>query len=81
MPGMDRNAQEELKAHLMQTDESFRRLVNEHSDLAHKLEDLASRPYLSELEQIEEVRLKKRKLHAKDQIEAILRGYRAQNVA
>jgi uncharacterized protein len=78
---MDRNAQEELKAHLMQTDESFRRLVNEHSDLAHKLEDLASRPYLSELEQIEEVRLKKLKLHAKDQIEAILRGYRAQNVA
>jgi uncharacterized protein YdcH (DUF465 family) len=78
---MDRNAQEELKAHLMQTDESFRRLVNEHSDLAHKLEDLASRPYLSELDQIEEVRLKKLKLHAKDQIEAILRGYRAQNVA
>ena len=78
---MDRIAQEELKAHLMQTDESFRRLVNEHSDLAHKLEDLASRPYLTELEQIEEVRLKKLKLHAKDQIEAILRGYRAQNVA
>ena len=78
---MDRNAQEELKADLMQTDESFRRLVNEHSDLAHKLEDLASRPYLTELEQIEEVRLKKLKLHAKDQIEAILRGYRAQNVA
>ena len=78
---MDRNAQEELKAHLMQTDESFRRLVNEHSDLAHKLEDLASRPYLSELEQIEEVRLKKLKLHAKDQIEARLSRYRAQNVA
>ncbi len=78
---MDRNAQEELKAHLMQTDESFRRLVNEHSDLAHKLEDLASRPYLTEVEQIEEVRLKKLKLHAKDQIEAILRGYRTQNVA
>jgi uncharacterized protein YdcH (DUF465 family) len=78
---MDRNAQEELKAHLMQTDESFRRLVSEHSDLAHKLDDLASRPHLTEQEKIEEVRLKKLKLHAKDQIEAILRGYRAQNVA
>jgi uncharacterized protein len=78
---MDRNAQEELKAHLIQTDESFRRLVDEHTDLAHKLENLASRPYLTEQEQIEEVRLKKLKLHAKDQIEAILRGYRAQNVA
>ena len=78
---MDRNAQEELKAHLIQTDDEFRRLVDEHTDLAHKLEDLASRPYLTEQEQIEEVRLKKLKLHAKDQIEAILRGYRAQNVA
>ena len=32
-------------------------------------------------EQIEEVRLKKLKLHAKDQIEARLSRYRAQNVA
>ena len=38
---MDRNAQEELKAHLMQTDEDFRHLVEQHSDYAHKLEDLA----------------------------------------
>ena len=78
---MDRNAQEELKAHLMQTDESFRRLVNEHSDLAHKLEDLASRPHLTEQEQIEEVRLKKLKLNAKDQIELRLSRYRTQHVA
>jgi len=78
---MDRNAQEELKAHLIQTDEGFRRLVNEHSDYARKLEELASRPHLSEQDQIEEVRLKKLKLHAKDQIEMILSRYRAQNVA
>ena len=58
---MDRNAQEELKAHLMQTDESFKRLVDEHCDYAHKLDDLASRPHLTEQEQIEEVRLKKLK--------------------
>ena len=78
---MDRNAQEELKAHLMQTDESFKRLVDEHCDYAHKLDDLASRPHLTEQEQIEEVRLKKLKLRAKDQIEAILSRYRAQQVA
>jgi uncharacterized protein YdcH (DUF465 family) len=78
---MDRNAQEELKAHLIQTDEEFRRLVNEHSDYAHKLEDLASRPHLTDQEQIEEVQLKKLKLHAKDRIEAILSRYRAQQVA
>ncbi len=79
---MDRNAQEELKAHLMQTDEEFRRMVNEHSDFAHKLDELASRPYLTEQEQIEEVRLKKLKLHMKDRIEAKLSSmYRARNVA
>jgi uncharacterized protein YdcH (DUF465 family) len=81
MPGMDRNALEELKAHLMQTDEEFRRMVNEHTDLAHKLDELASRPYLTEQEQIEEVRLKKLKLHTKDGIEAKLSMYRARNVA
>ena len=78
---MDRNAQEELKAHLMQSDDSFRRLVTEHSDYAQKLEELASRPHLTEQEQVEEVRLKKLKLRAKDQIETILSRYRAQQVA
>jgi uncharacterized protein YdcH (DUF465 family) len=78
---MDRNAQEELKAHLMQSDESFRRLVAEHSDYAQKLEELSSRPHLTEQEQVEEVRLKKLKLRAKDQIETILSRYRAQQVA
>jgi uncharacterized protein YdcH (DUF465 family) len=56
-------------------------MVNEHSDLAHKLDELASRPYLTEQEQIEEVRLKKLKLHTKDGIEAKLSMYRARNVA
>jgi uncharacterized protein YdcH (DUF465 family) len=78
---MDRNAQEELKAHLMQTDEGFRHLVEQHSDYAHKLEDLGSRPHLTDQEQIEEVRLKKLKLHAKDLIEERLSRVRARNVA
>ena len=78
---MDRNTQEELKAHLMQTDEGFRRLVNEHSDYAHKLEDLAAKPHPTEEEQLEEVRLKKLKLRLKDQMNAIISRNRAQNVA
>ena len=78
---MEKNPLEELKAHLMQTDEAFRQLVTQHSDLAHKLDDLAQRPHLTEPEKVEEVRLKKLKLHAKDQIESIVSRYRAQHVA
>lgn len=78
---MERNAQEDLKAHLMQTNDEFRRLANQHSDYAQQLEDLAARPHLTGEEQIEEVRLKKLKLHAKDRMEAILSQYRAGKVA
>jgi len=73
--------QDELKAHLMETNEEFRRLAAQHSEYKRKLEDLASRHYLTAEEQIEEVRIKKLKLHLKDQMERILSQYRAQQVA
>jgi len=78
---MERNAQEELKAHLMSTSEEFRLLVNQHHDFARKLDELESLPYLTEEEQLEETRLKKLKLRLKDQMEAILSQYRSQQVA
>ena len=37
---MERNAQEELKAHLMETNEEFRKLAGQHSEYARKLEML-----------------------------------------
>jgi uncharacterized protein YdcH (DUF465 family) len=64
---------EELKRKLLQTDEEFRQLATQHHDLDEKIHNLATRHYLSEPEQIEEVRLKKRKLQLKDQMESILR--------
>ena len=69
---MERIAQEELKAHLMATNEEFRRLAGQHSDYAHKLDELEALPHLTEQEQLEEVRLKKLKLRLKDQMEAIV---------
>ena len=78
---MERNAQEELKAHLMATNEEFRHLAAQHSEFAKQLDALEALPHLTDAEQLEEVRLKKRKLHLKDQMEAIMSQYRSQQVA
>ncbi len=76
LPSMEKNAQEQLKAHLMETNEEFRRLVAQHSDYAKQLDALEALPHLTEQEQIEEVRLKKLKLRLKDQMETILNQHR-----
>ena len=49
------------------------RLHSEHRRYAQRLEELLEKPYLTEDEQLEEVRLKKLKLHAKDLIYALER--------
>ncbi|MDP2996775.1 MAG: DUF465 domain-containing protein [Bryobacterales bacterium] len=72
---------EELKAHLMETDEEYRRLAAEHAQHKRRVEDLESHSYLSEEEKLEEVKLKKLKLRLKDQMAEILNRYRAQAVA
>jgi uncharacterized protein len=78
---MERNAQEELKAHLMETNAEFRQLATEHCDYAKQLEALEALPHLTDQEQLEEVRLKKLKLRLKDQMEAMLSHSRPQQVA
>ena len=69
---MERSLQDQLQQHLMATNEEYRRLASEHSDYARRLEELASRSYLSEQEKLEEVRLKKLKLRLKDEMQHIL---------
>jgi hypothetical protein len=51
--------------------EEIQRLQAEHRRYAQRLEELIQKPYLSDDEQLEEVRLKKLKLHAKDLIYAL----------
>jgi hypothetical protein len=51
--------------------EEIDRLQAEHRRYAQRLDDLIQKPYLSQDEQLEEVRLKKLKLHAKDLIFAL----------
>jgi len=78
---MERNAQEELKAHLMATNEEYRQLAAQHAELAGKLDNLMALPHLTHEEQVEETHLKKLKLRLKDQMEAIVSQYRTQRVA
>jgi len=78
---MERIAQDELKTHLMATNEEFARLASQHSEYASKLEALESLPHLTTDEELEEKRLKKGKLRLKDQMEAIISQYRSQQVA
>jgi uncharacterized protein YdcH (DUF465 family) len=70
---------EELKRQLLQSDEQYRQLATRHHDLDEKIHNLtalaATRHYLTEPEQLEEVRLKKVKLALKDQMESILRRH------
>jgi hypothetical protein len=53
--------------------EEINRLHDEHHHYAQRLEELLQKPYLSTEEQIEEIKLKKLKLHAKDMIFALER--------
>jgi Archaeal fructose 1,6-bisphosphatase len=79
LPNMD--SQEELRAHLMASDEEYRRLAAEHTDYARKLDELEALPHLSVEEEMEEHRLKKLKLRLKDQMEAIASRSRHRQVA
>ncbi|MBI3472109.1 MAG: DUF465 domain-containing protein [Candidatus Solibacter usitatus] len=78
---MERNAQEELKAHLMATNEEYRRLATEHAGYAKRIDELESLAHMSDQECVEEQRLKKLKLRLKDQMEAIVSRSRQQQVA
>jgi uncharacterized protein YdcH (DUF465 family) len=67
---------QDLKNLLLETNDEFRRLASMHHELDERLVQLESKHYLSSDEQIEEVTLKKKKLHLKDRLEVILRAYR-----
>ncbi len=61
---------------LVEVDPEYHRLHVEHQDHEQRLRELASKPKLSEEEELEEKRLKKEKLLLKDRMEAIARTHR-----
>ena len=72
---------EELKAHLMVTDQQFRTLAEDHARFHKELEQIEAKTHLTSEDEAEEIRLKKQKLRLKDQMNAILARHRAQQVA
>jgi uncharacterized protein YdcH (DUF465 family) len=78
---MEKFSQEELKAYLMQSNEEYRALAEKHSEYKRLIEAIESKPLLTAEEEVEEHRLKKLKLHLKDQMQAIVNRHRATQVA
>ena len=63
------------KDQLLASHDEFRKLAQEHTQYAQRLESLTQKRYLTEDEKLEEVRLKKLKLRLKDQMQPIERQF------
>jgi uncharacterized protein YdcH (DUF465 family) len=73
--------QEELKAHLMATNEEFRSLAAQHAEFKRQVDAIESKPHVTPEDEMEENRLKKLKLRIKDQMNDIMARYKAQHVS
>ena len=67
---------EELKAHLLHTNDDFRSLAEQHALYKRQLQEIESKPHVTEADEIEEQRIKKLKLRLKDQMNEIMAQYR-----
>lgn len=64
---------EAIREQLMATNQEYQRLRDIHTQYSVQLDQLSAKSYLSEQERLEEVRLKKLKLQAKDKMESLVR--------
>ena len=78
---MEKFSQEELKAYLIQSNDEYRALADKHSEYDRLIDDIEQKSHLTEQDELEEHRLKKLKLHIKDQMQEIVNRHRATQVA
>jgi len=64
----------DIREHLLQSNDEFRKLAREHSTYDEKLSRLLNRSFLSQEEQLEKVNLKKLKLRAKDRMQQMIQA-------
>ena len=70
--------EEEIKDRLASSNPEFRRLVTEHRRYEIQLEELLGKHHMTDQDHIEEVRLKKLKLHLKDQMNSMIQKFRSE---
>jgi uncharacterized protein YdcH (DUF465 family) len=66
--------EDDVKDQELRTGGDLQTLVSEHQELDERIRHLSIQSYLTDQQQFEESRLKKRKLALKDRIEALMRG-------
>jgi hypothetical protein len=62
---------------LLDTDDAYQRLAEQHAKYEAELQKLTSDPYLNSEHLLEEIKLKKMKLYCKDEMERIAARLRA----
>ncbi len=75
------NHDDPLKQELIESDERFRNLFEEHQSFERRLEELRVQSLLSEEDEQEEKQIKRQKLLIKDRMESILRSHREAHVS
>ena len=75
---METKALEETIKYLMQSSEEYRTMAGKHAEYSALLADIEAKLRPTEQDEIEEHRLKKLKLHLKDQMQEMVKRYRAQ---
>ena len=56
----------------------FRRLVEEHKQYEGKLAEIQNRHHMTDQDRLEEITLKKKKLHLKDQMNSMIQKFRVE---
>jgi uncharacterized protein YdcH (DUF465 family) len=77
----NRTQDEELKAHLLTTNQEFRTLAEQHAQLKRQIEAIESKPHVTEEDELEEQGLKKLKLHIKDEMLEIIEHHKHASVS
>ena len=70
--------EEDIKDRLISGNPDFRRLCEKHSQYEGRLHELLTRHHMTEHDQLEQNELKKKKLHLKDQMNAMIAKFRNQ---